>query len=498
MVDTYFFIRQLAAELSPKLSGKKLLECFSQSKDEILLGFASEQESFWLKAGFLPQFCLLAFPEDFQRAKKNTIDLLPELINKTVSKVEVFENERAFRIEFEQGYDLVFKLFGNKSNLILFQDQKPVVLFRKKFVQDLSLDWAKLHRKLEAQPFVKSPLLNKQMRLYLEQHPDHSIEAESLAPKGYFLTSCEKNPELWLFKPKNQTIDFQTNTAISAAQLFYEHFIRVHHFLALKTSTLQQLNQQITRNQSFVSQGYLRLQELKSENPHEKAADLLMAYLNEVQEGSSEVHLPDFQTNESIKIKLNDKLSPQKNAENLYKKAKNRRLEIESLEKGIELKQAKLEILEKHRQEVIRLEDFFSLNKYLKHELSEVRSEESESQPFRVLSMLGFTIYVGKNAKHNDKLLKMASKDDLWLHVRDAKGCHVLVKKQPGQTFPKPVIERAAELAAHYSERRNDSLCAVIFTPKKFVRKRKGSQAGEVVVDKEQVVLVWPKGLPEE
>jgi predicted ribosome quality control (RQC) complex YloA/Tae2 family protein len=47
-------------------------------------------------------------------------------------------------------------------------------------------------------------------------------------------------------------------------------------------------------------------------------------------------------------------------------------------------------------------------------------------------------------------------------------------------------------LAAHYSKRKNESLCPVTVTPKKFVRKRKGDQAGMVVVEKETVVLVEP------
>ena len=62
-----------------------------------------------------------------------------------------------------------------------------------------------------------------------------------------------------------------------------------------------------------------------------------------------------------------------------------------------------------------------------------------------------------------------------------------------GQKFPNDVIERAAQLAAYHSKRKTDSLCPVIFTPKKFVRKRKGDLPGVVVVDKEEVILVEPR-----
>jgi predicted ribosome quality control (RQC) complex YloA/Tae2 family protein len=70
----------------------------------------------------------------------------------------------------------------------------------------------------------------------------------------------------------------------------------------------------------------------------------------------------------------------------------------------------------------------------------------------------------------------------------------VVIKNQSGKKFPAPVIERAAELAAFYSKRKNDSLCPVIYTPKKFVRKPKGLPEGAVMVDKEDVVMVVAKG----
>ena len=69
----------------------------------------------------------------------------------------------------------------------------------------------------------------------------------------------------------------------------------------------------------------------------------------------------------------------------------------------------------------------------------------------------------------------------------------MIIKHQSGKNFPKDVIERAAQLAAYNSKRKTDSLCPVIVTPKKFVRKRKGDPAGAVEVEREQVILVEPK-----
>ena len=55
-----------------------------------------------------------------------------------------------------------------------------------------------------------------------------------------------------------------------------------------------------------------------------------------------------------------------------------------------------------------------------------------------------------------------------------------------------PVIERAAELAAYYSKRKTDSLCPVTYTPRKYVRKKKGAPPGQVIVEREEVIMVKP------
>jgi predicted ribosome quality control (RQC) complex YloA/Tae2 family protein len=108
---------------------------------------------------------------------------------------------------------------------------------------------------------------------------------------------------------------------------------------------------------------------------------------------------------------------------------------------------------------------------------------------------MGFRILVGRSAEANDTLLQQyTAKDDLWLHARDVPGSHVIIKHQSGNKFPRPVVERAAQLAAFHSKRRNENLCAVIFVPRKYVRKRKGDPAGTVHVDREEVILVVPAG----
>ena len=140
------------------------------------------------------------------------------------------------------------------------------------------------------------------------------------------------------------------------------------------------------------------------------------------------------------------------------------------------------------------IDDFREMKKWLKDHNKEERQAASKESPFKVYTHLDYTIWVGRNSKNNDLLtLKYAQKSDLWLHAKDVPGSHVVIKVQAGKKTPEAVKEYAAGIAAFYPRRKNDTLCPVICTAKKHVRKIKGPPAGAMMVHlEEEVLLVAP------
>jgi predicted ribosome quality control (RQC) complex YloA/Tae2 family protein len=103
----------------------------------------------------------------------------------------------------------------------------------------------------------------------------------------------------------------------------------------------------------------------------------------------------------------------------------------------------------------------------------------------------GVTILVGRSAADNDELtLRHARPEDLWLHARGTTGSHVVVKLARAQTCPAETLVDAATLAAHFSRFRADRDVEVQYTPRRYVRKRRGTPAGSVTLDRERVLLV--------
>jgi predicted ribosome quality control (RQC) complex YloA/Tae2 family protein len=126
----------------------------------------------------------------------------------------------------------------------------------------------------------------------------------------------------------------------------------------------------------------------------------------------------------------------------------------------------------------------------------------SKGRGFRALECEGFEILVGKGDEENDRLtFGLAEPRDFWLHVAGPAGSHVIVRN-PGnlslEELPRPVVERAAELAAWHSKARGARgkvevhLCRVA-----DVRKPRGFAPGQVLLKRWQAVRVYPRGIDE-
>ena len=114
--------------------------------------------------------------------------------------------------------------------------------------------------------------------------------------------------------------------------------------------------------------------------------------------------------------------------------------------------------------------------------------------PRRFVSSDGFPILVGRNNEGNDHLtLHVARSEDLWLHVQGRGGSHVVVRVQNRTGgIPRRTLLQAAQLAAYYSQARNEGKVEVSYTLKKYVRKPRKSPPGLVTITQEKTVLVSP------
>ncbi|EKB51271.1 NFACT RNA binding domain-containing protein [Cecembia lonarensis] len=310
----------------------------------------------------------------------------------------------------------------------------------------------------------------------------------------YYITKSEPDYQLTLLP--SQEFVFDTSSPIVACNELFRYKVVIQAFEKEKQQLLKNLEEQRKRTASYIQKTQAKLNELNNGLAPSQLADVIMANLHAIPKEAEEVFLFNFYTQKEERFLLKRGLSPQKFAENLYRKSKNRKREIDQLEENLREKESLLAQTTSWLSELAEIQNFRELKAFIKtHQLGYKQKEKEDQVPFKKFELEGFDVLIGKSAKANDELLRrFAWKEDLWLHAKDVSGSHVLIKYRSGLNFPKTVIERAAELAAYYSKNKNESLAPVIYTPSKYVRKVKGSAPGAVMVDKERILMVSPKG----
>jgi predicted ribosome quality control (RQC) complex YloA/Tae2 family protein len=316
---------------------------------------------------------------------------------------------------------------------------------------------------------------------------------------GKFFAEMDDKKEFYIDQKDNkitlsfwpQSEDSQKFTDILEALNFYnQRTMSVGGLSQQKKSLLAEIQKKIKSGLSYIEKNEARLNSLKDDIVPEEIGHILMANLHQIKKGEKEVTLDDFYRNQPISIKLKPDLSPQKNAEYYYRKSKNRKIEIAKLEENILNKLTQIEEWKKREVEIANAEAMRSLKPFAKEKSAEAKVE---IKPYKEFEIDGYQVWVGKNSKANDELTqKYAHKEDIWLHARGVAGSHVIIKKQGNKPVPLQIIEKVAGLAAYYSKAKSDTLCPVIYTSRKYIRKPKGSAPGQVMVDREEVLIVPP------
>ncbi|MBP6385059.1 MAG: DUF814 domain-containing protein [Pseudarcicella sp.] len=509
MQNNYYFLRRLSAEIFSKLNNFILLSCFSQEKDELVLEFFKPQTQtyFYIKAILKSDFCCLTFPSDFKRANRNTVDIFKQTIDNKVVGFTQFENERAFSLDFARNnYRILFKMYGNRANIILFQGNEAVDQFHHKFKNDQLLDLSLLHRPIvqDEKSFnsfglkATFPTFSKQMLNILGENCEWTTiqnHLKELNEGDFYVVKTATDIEL-TNKPNSEEVLAQSPSAIQASNFFNQFYAKINILEKEKNDYISLLNKKVDRNQAYIDKCILELQHISNAVSNEEIGHILMANLHQIKNNTDSVVLHDFYRDQEIMVKLKKELTPQANAENYYRKSKNKKKEIENLHSNINKKEIEIEQLLLEIEGLTAIESIKSLRKITQPSQSNLKVAEKikAESLFKHFRIVDYDVFVGKNAKNNDLLtLKYAHKDDIWLHAKDVAGSHVVIKSQAGKSLPVNVLEKAASLAGYYSKRKNDTLCPVIYTEKKFVRKAKGMADGQVIVEKENIILMEPR-----
>jgi len=118
----------------------------------------------------------------------------------------------------------------------------------------------------------------------------------------------------------------------------------------------------------------------------------------------------------------------------------------------------------------------------------------SKGRPYRTINIEGWDILIGRGDEDNDHLtFNVAEPHDLWLHVAGGTpGSHVVIQNPAKGEVPRPIIERAAALAAWYSKARGAPRVEVHVCRASDVRKPRGAPKGLVELARYKSLKIRP------
>jgi predicted ribosome quality control (RQC) complex YloA/Tae2 family protein len=542
MISNYFTLQALTREAAPLIDGAAIRVVFSQEKDE--LGIVFEGDTPGLIFSCRPDESVFYLHPALARAKRNSADLFQGAWGHHVRSLSLDPADRVVSLHLDDGRSIDGLMFGTAANVLLLEPDRTI---ERAFRNDRTLrgtifqarqgeavyDFALLLELPATQP--QAPAASAVRRLYPPLGATLTEEAffraglspaalagtlegnalERLAASLQTMLIEAQHPAPRVYEsPDGRPVAFSIVPLRHMMRLAERLFTRTHEavrfFVARERATsalkdrklaaVTRLRQQLERIQRTLDAVRTEAVGASRVLEYEQNGMALMANLQDLHQGDDEAHI--VLESSPLRIKLDPRLSPVKNAQRYFEKAKRARSaavqtaeRIQELEGQLLSGHALLGIVE----EVTSTED---LRKVMKDQAGSLAAfgigakGQPEQFPFRRFVVDGgFEVWAGKSSRNNDELtLHHAKPNDLWFHARGASGSHVILRTGSGSGEPgKKAKEQAAAIAAYYSKMRTSGLVPVAMTERRYVRKPKGSEPGSVTLERERVIFVKPQ-----
>lgn len=242
------------------------------------------------------------------------------------------------------------------------------------------------------------------------------------------------------------------------------------------------------------------LEEAAQSETARQRGELLLAYASQIPPGSSKATVPGYDGTPLV-IPLDPTLTPVENARKLFQRYTKIRKARPALEERLHAAAEERQYLESaltmagQATSPVDLEDLrreLGAEGYLRRGPQAARRTPTPQPRIYALDS-GASVIVGRTNKDNDRVtFKVAGPDDLWFHARGVPGAHVVLRVG-GRPPTAEEIDRAASIAAWFSQARGSPGVPVDYTARRHVRKPKGSRPGLVVYERERTVHVRPE-----
>jgi predicted ribosome quality control (RQC) complex YloA/Tae2 family protein len=526
-MNNYYALLHLTKHLGKKIGQSRFLFSYSPHRD-VCESYLAITENNIVRLVFSSNSTETSLFLDKYRPRKksNVTTFFSDAENEIITSVTLADNDRYISLMLSSGKKLLFRLFGNNPNIFLtdegiikesfksgseYENQPepvPRAAGAKKKIPDDSLP---ARRKITVlYPKFPRHLLDDVVNHYgLEDKSADEIAectgklVDAMIHSPEFRVTADGNlclvPDKLLPVPVERKFD-DVNEAV---KYVYYNTSRQRRLSAKKKAVGPKIDQALRKAESAVNQLQQADVGLDRAGRYEQLGHILMAHAHDkLPPESDSVTLPDFYNNdEPVQIEIKPGMSMAGNAQRYYDKAAKAVRNVEESEKRLKQTLVQLRELKELKksfdqvEKVFEFDGWYSDNKPKMEKLGLLRTGGAvETLPYRTTEIDGYEIWIGRNARSNDRLTSDAHKEDIWLHARGVSGSHVVIRMNNSKDMPpQHIISRAAALAAWNSKARGSSLVPVIVTKRKYVNKPKGALPGAVTIQREQVEMVRPQ-----
>ena len=231
-----------------------------------------------------------------------------------------------------------------------------------------------------------------------------------------------------------------------------------------KESILKRLHKKIKEIEKKLSLLENEEELLEKARKYKNYADVAMANLHLIKPFMKELKTKDFEGSE-ITIPIPELKNINEIGNYYYNKAKKAKKKAKNLHIEKAYLNSQLEFLQNYKSLIEKTANLASLNYY------KPAKKEKKEENIAEFFIDDYKVQVGKNEKGNIALLKSANANDLWLHIKNYPGSHVIIKNNKLKIHSN-VLQEAAKLAVAFSKK-NEGI--VDFTKRKFVKVKDGA-----------------------
>ena len=256
-----------------------------------------------------------------------------------------------------------------------------------------------------------------------------------------------------------------------------------------KKSLLKYVDSQIKKFKKIEKNIKVDLKKNENFENYKNIGDILAANMHQIKYGMKKVTVFDFYNNQEITINLDPLLSPNDNLNFYYNKYNKGKRTISALNLRFCDIQNEIKYFEEIKMFIEKENDFIGIEE-IENELNlsdngnkiknKIKLNKTKKRELLSFDYKGFQIFVGRNNKENEEIsFSKGQPNDIWMHIKDIPGSHVLILRN-NQELPEDVLIYAANLACEYSKAKKGDKVTVDYCERKFIKKIKNSKPGNV------------------